>query len=416
MCGVAGFVGRPLTEDGLIRKWFEELSIRGHDGHGLVAYRPDRPTGKRVMMFKDNVPANNYNLAKLPSVVGATTLLMHTRAATSGTRMPIDCHPLGHNGIWIVHNGGITNDTTTRTRLNIPDSSPAVDSYLIAHVIGEASTIEEGIRNVFRELMGSMTFLVLSAKAPHTIWAASNNGSLYQFKHKGNDYLCSTQTIFENALTTERKGKLKRLKKAGYVVRGPLQGAWELTPQTFRQLLDQEQISKLLSEGWDIRNPKATQISKGEEVSAYLVGRWNGGGSNENGRIDRDLAGLKDLGISDGKVGALEATDRIYAGSQLQQRYLKALRKKELTEVAQELSVETVNLKFMPEIIKLLDGGEVALLAHDPGNETSCLWQCERPARVLFENCEVCWTCLCTWLEYLPETVVEKPVTEAVVN
>lgn len=246
MCGLGGYIGKPVKDESVLWRLFDELRARGTDGYGFMSYHPNEQPGRRVLVYKDATAVNIKALTSGPGVAGATAVIMHTRAATSGSKEAVDCHPLVHNSIVVAHNGVINNYKEIKKELGLedPEKYPQVDSFLIAYIIGEAKSIRAGIEEVWKKLTGSITFLAFSPKAPMTIFAASNvTNNLFQFKFKGNDYLCSTTDYFETAITKPNRWNGKyhpEWNESGY-----LEGVWELSPHTMKSMLTYQDIVKM---------------------------------------------------------------------------------------------------------------------------------------------------------------------------
>lgn len=248
MCGLVGYIGKPVeaTREQTLRSLLRHSAERGHDGWGFMSYWPGdgRPGGdKRPLVYKDSVAADKADLDSHLDVLGATAVLMHTRAATSGTKQPIDCHPLVKDHIVVVHNGHIYDQEKMREKLGVPAGSPQVDSYLIPHIISSENSIQDGIRKVFETITGSLTFLVFSPRAPLTIWAVSNvGGNLYQFRLNGMDYLASSREIFGASIASYHETGVKY---PAFKVSWPLYGIFELSPYSLKTIMKGEELQKL---------------------------------------------------------------------------------------------------------------------------------------------------------------------------
>ncbi len=357
MCGVVGYIGKPISPDkhDILKQMLLESVPRGRDGWGYLAYRP----GKGAYCFKDAVAADQADLDDRLDMLDATAVLMHVRAATSGSRGATDCHPLSVGNIAVVHNGVIVDHTRAREALGIPKDAPQVDSYLIPWIIAKESTIMGGIEKVFKTLTGSITFLLFSTKSPLTIWAASNVGAnLYHFRMAGGDYLASSKDIFRGSVCTVDKWGITypAFKESFH-----LKGVYEFSPYRIKKVVDDKEVQE-----WEVEARRITY-----PVTSYFPSTKRPGKQTQTGTD---------------KAAALDAKIRTFRALLTDQSLGKRKRKR-LIKRYQELLVEAKGFGADTEFTKL---GE-----DTPGRTCN---MCPKPATAVYQDVDLCWDCLQSFL------------------
>ncbi len=386
MCGLIGYVGKPIRSDKLIKDLIYASSSRGTDGYGYMAYRDGM-----CHLYKEANDASKSNLEKTVDVVGSTIVLGHTRAATSGTRGVVDCHPLVVKDITVIHNGCLSDNDSMRRKLEVPDNAPTVDSYLIPWIISREPTILEGIKKVFTTLEGSLTFLAFSKKNPMNIWAASNFGTLYHFRYNGADYFASTKDIFWDCIIANTDwGQVVPAHKASYLLRG----IYTVSPYTIRTLVDNKGMDELRG----IRRP----IISGDRVVDYGPLGWKGHkyryGYDESGRLVRtEVLHSEHDDDNTGDTGD-------YHSTQLSTRKVKETDKNlsqiDLASVNSEV-YDKLSKKQKKRLAKVIakrlsdqyntDDEEVTILGSDT-NETCDM--CKKKANAIYQEVTLCFGCL----------------------
>jgi len=111
MCGIAGFSLSPAARNvdtlNLTRALLLGIEERGRDATG-VAWADE--STRDVWIQKHGVRASSF-VSHIDPMVGARAAVLHTRAATKGSKANnLNNHPIEQNGLVGVHNGVIWND------------------------------------------------------------------------------------------------------------------------------------------------------------------------------------------------------------------------------------------------------------------------------------------------------------------
>lgn len=418
MCGLVGYIGKPVgaVEDKVLRSLLVESTRRGTDGWGFMAYKPEAKS-KGALVWKDEGDASKADLADKLNLHGATTCLLHTRQATSGTKMPKDCHPLVQDDIIVIHNGHISNHHDLRRKFNIPLSAPAVDSYIIPWLIAQEKDIMEGIESVFRHCVGSMTFMVFTPRAPLNIWAASNvRANLYQFRLHGQDYLASTRDIFRCAVGKEHTTGVSY---PAFKESFDMEGVYELSPARFVQRANTAQVRQWERASWgrvhivDKRGQGATTgytripLNHAPALDAVpLTPARKDAFEREVSDIERQIHSLQQR--SKGAIGtakkpgeedirqemiliqnSLKRADELTIGKRRRKRWLKRYR-----NLARKLvQLRGYGADDLDEEVQAKENGFVRL---PDGYKGTCAF-CDKPANAVYHMTDVCWDHLQTF-------------------
>lgn len=184
MCGVFGIISdRPID-----KRLLEHLAIkserRGKDSSGFFVYR----NGSYEITRAD------YRLTKLLShseIYDSPLIVGHSRLVTNST---VDNQPVLRDGVLIIHNGIVVNDSEIWQRIN-KTPNLAIDSEVIAALAADYilnSETVEGLDDYIGSFCnGTMACAILVAKLGKLV-LFSNNGSLYTGK-KGNDIIFASE-------------------------------------------------------------------------------------------------------------------------------------------------------------------------------------------------------------------------------
>ncbi|GAA3430771.1 glutamine--fructose-6-phosphate transaminase (isomerizing) [Kutzneria kofuensis] len=173
MCGIVGYVGSrdcvPILLEGLAR-----LEYRGYDSAGVAVVGRGklrvRKVKGRVGQLAQDVPA------RLSGPVG----IGHTRWATHGVPSEQNAHPHvdGSGRVAVVHNGVIENAEELRAKLTADGVvfASETDTEVLAHLIAavEVDDIEEAVRRVLPDIVGTYGIAVVDTRQPDRIVAARN--------------------------------------------------------------------------------------------------------------------------------------------------------------------------------------------------------------------------------------------------
>ncbi len=173
MCGIVGYIGTreagPILIEGLRR-----LEYRGYDSAGMAIVHAGKlglaKCKGRVRDLQD----------RLPQAFEGSIGIAHTRWATHGEPSDRNAHPhCDQTGrIAVVHNGIIENAAALRTRLTAQGIvfRSDTDTEVLAHLIAKAEerSLEDAVRVVLRQVIGTYGLVVLDAGRPDTIVVARN--------------------------------------------------------------------------------------------------------------------------------------------------------------------------------------------------------------------------------------------------
>lgn len=173
MCGIVGYVGARDAST-ILLEGLHRLEYRGYDSAGIaVAHNGALGIAKCKGKVRD--------LAKLsPEKIPGRTGIAHTRWATHGEPSDANAHPHADASerFTIVHNGIIENAAALKTRLQGKgvQFKSETDSEVLAHLLAstDAATLEDSVRMVLRQVVGTYGLAVLDAKRPDTIVVARN--------------------------------------------------------------------------------------------------------------------------------------------------------------------------------------------------------------------------------------------------
>lgn len=195
MCGVAGLNVSEKTalkiygKDGervreIIQEgWLHNLH-RGVDAAGYFAVHAEKHStryfkcpGSALKILDAHVNKKDFELDPY------TVMGMHTRAATTGDASDhSNNHPVIHNGVYVTHNGRITNHFQLRKKLLEKDErkdAPEVDSWLIPVALdyyAKNAFDTEGIERALEALVGSWVFHAVWLNAPGISLIARGTG------------------------------------------------------------------------------------------------------------------------------------------------------------------------------------------------------------------------------------------------
>ena len=197
MCGIIGYVGsrssKPLLLAGLQR-----LEYRGYDSAGIALLEAD---GLEYVRAVGNL--QNLKDAAESNTSTARTGLGHTRWATHGSVTEQNAHPLtgcDDSRLAIVLNGIIENFRELRGDLveRGHTLSSETDAEVVAHLLEEAydGDLVAAARDVYRQLEGHFTFVVIHKDHPDHLVAVRNQTPLVVGIGDGEMFLASNLVAF----------------------------------------------------------------------------------------------------------------------------------------------------------------------------------------------------------------------------
>lgn len=355
MCGIGGYVGSGADSRDVevLHQTFKSLATRGTDGFGYLVAKKDHRE-----VYKDSQSIRTQNLSELPSMLGAEIVLLHTRASTSGENVPRDCHPLAHKDVIIVHNGTVANHALKRRQYKLDTPKyPQVDSFLIAYLIGESPTILDGIRRVYKELTGSLTFVVYSPRAPYNIWTVNLHGQLQHIKYRGQNYICSTEYALSDGLSRYVKGYIVRDR---YSVR-PLYGVHEISRNTVKEVISRQELNDLDSSKFlNVDKTLSVEQSRSFTLPVQVFPK-------PAGKLHQP--------------GTMLLTEAVkYANNSSDNELIQ--------EIKRDLDKNKLPRSLLRTIVPLLRSGSIDLIAMDAACEV-----CGSSGHLWWESAILCWSC-----------------------
>ena len=201
MCALFGFLNYgKRTPWRVLQKLVQALAnaseVRGHHASGVAYNKADALT-----IFKRPKPAHKLHF-RIPE--GTVAVMGHTRLTTQGDQKHnYNNHPFrGHAGtaFALAHNGVLSNDTTLRKQLNLPDTQIETDSYIAVQLIESKQELTfDSLRYVAEQVRGSFTFTVLDSSNTLYIIKGDNPLHLIHFPTLGLYVYTSTREIMNAA-------------------------------------------------------------------------------------------------------------------------------------------------------------------------------------------------------------------------
>lgn len=185
MCGIVGYLGK-LEKKQIILNGLKELEYRGYDSAGMAILSNDelklyKKAGKLSVLadFMNELSFNDLGVA-----------IGHTRWATHGKPDDINSHP--HYGEYscVIHNGIIENYKEIKEELKDIKFNSQTDTEVIVHLFEKyAKDLEpkKAFSEVVKRLDGAYAILLITKKAPDTIFFAKKNAPLIIGKGKSDD-------------------------------------------------------------------------------------------------------------------------------------------------------------------------------------------------------------------------------------
>jgi glucosamine--fructose-6-phosphate aminotransferase (isomerizing) len=197
VCGIIGYVG-PRAAKPLLLTGLERLEYRGYDSAGIALLEDDgldyvRAVGN--LEFLKNAASTNGSASR--------TGLGHTRWATHGGVTVGNAHPLtgcDDDRLAIVLNGIIENYRELRARLLEEGHvfSSETDAETVVHLIESAyeGDLAKAVEQVFPELEGHFTFVVIHRDHPDQLVGVRNQTPLVVGLGRGENFLASNAAAF----------------------------------------------------------------------------------------------------------------------------------------------------------------------------------------------------------------------------
>ncbi|MBZ7985563.1 glutamine--fructose-6-phosphate transaminase (isomerizing) [Campylobacter sp. Cr9] len=176
MCGIVGYLGQ-LEKKEIILKGLKELEYRGYDSAGMAILENNELNFYKKAGKLENLAnfMNDLSFNKEGVAIG------HTRWATHGKPDDINSHP--HYGEYscVIHNGIIENYKEIKEELKNINFNSQTDTEVIVHLFEKyAKDLEpqKAFSEVVKKLDGAFAILLITKKAPNTIFFAKKNAPL----------------------------------------------------------------------------------------------------------------------------------------------------------------------------------------------------------------------------------------------
>lgn len=174
MCGIVGYIGKQEKRNFLING-LRELEYRGYDSAGIAILKEGE-----ISSFKATGKLQNLDTKTLDfSSDGFGVGIGHTRWATHGKPTEANAHPHWGAYSYVIHNGIIENYKEIKeTYLQGTSFLSQTDTEVIVHLfekwVNEGDSAFQAFEKTINILHGAYAILLISQKAPDTIFFAKN--------------------------------------------------------------------------------------------------------------------------------------------------------------------------------------------------------------------------------------------------
>ena len=195
MCGIVGYIGKNEKKS-LILAGLKELEYRGYDSAGLAVLRENELDFFKAVGKLENLA----NKCKGFQSSGEGVAIGHTRWATHGKPTEINAHP--HLGEYscVIHNGIIENykelkDSLESKGINFVSQTDTEVIVQLFELYARENEPFVAFKKVVSELKGAFATLLITKKAPSSIFFAKNSAPLIIGKSKDNElFFASSDT------------------------------------------------------------------------------------------------------------------------------------------------------------------------------------------------------------------------------
>jgi len=195
MCGIVGFLGKTMNENGYYNKTCKEyillglklLQNRGYDSAGISYIE----SGNKIKTIKFASTNTHNSLEKLETLLikedpQSNIGIGHTRWATHGGKTDNNAHPHQDNvgRIALVHNGIIENyyelksDVQDLGYILHSQTDSEVIAVLIGRYLDENATMNEAIQKTVQRLSGTWALVIIHQEFPNKMWITRNGSPL----------------------------------------------------------------------------------------------------------------------------------------------------------------------------------------------------------------------------------------------
>ncbi|MDR2081277.1 MAG: glutamine--fructose-6-phosphate transaminase (isomerizing) [Campylobacteraceae bacterium] len=188
MCGIVGYIGTKEKKE-LILSALKELEYRGYDSAGIAVMKEGKIDAFKAIGKLKNLEEKTKNFTSK----GEGVAIGHTRWATHGKPTEINAHPHFGEHSYIVHNGIIENYREIKEALIkegvefLSQTDTEVAVYLFEHNLKSSKNAFEAFEKTVLSLKGAYAILLITLKAPNSIFFAKNAAPLIIGKNDENE-------------------------------------------------------------------------------------------------------------------------------------------------------------------------------------------------------------------------------------
>lgn len=288
MCGIAGFyVRKPiqgLRADKLVSTLLDEIDWRGGEATGMALFGDDG----LLQHQRAGCDAKTFNLYREWVPTHTRMALLHTRLATQGHPAFVENnHPVESQGVYVVHNGHISNDGDIWAEIGHAKRQANVDSEAIPAWIAQNGW-ENAIKSL-EKFEGSMAIAAAHAEFPGELLLAKGEQSPLFYAYTDHILVwASTEPALLKAWggcigTPPKSARVRQLKlgdwlllKDGEISQGKFTVAMDWTREWAKYNTTGKGVS---SDGWtvttfDSKGKKSkTTVSNAKTVDEWLAER-----------------------------------------------------------------------------------------------------------------------------------------------
>ncbi|MCP8305440.1 MAG: hypothetical protein H3Z50_08270 [archaeon] len=218
MCGIIGIINagafsRPAAgkqgyriypEEDMLDGLFTVSALRGRDSSGLFAAKDKEViTYKKVMDPSDFIFTEKYKALRRDYVMPKTTIIGHTRAATSGGITINAAHPHQDGRVTLVHNGTLTGWK------NLVKQNAVSDSQAIAMCLNQNA---DDYVKALEKLDGAYALIWHDAETG-MIHFAKNNQRPLAYLRKDGTFLVASEAIFTDFVAARIGTKMESIER-----------------------------------------------------------------------------------------------------------------------------------------------------------------------------------------------------------
>lgn len=222
MCGIAGYYLRKpikgLNHDKLIDKLLDGIDWRGGEATGMALFGPDGLLDHQ----RAGADARVFTMHRREAPRDTRIALLHTRLATQGHPAFVENnHPVVNQGVFVIHNGHVSNDRELWKKVGAEKRQADVDSEIIPAIIAQHGW--ESAVKALEEIEGSMALAAVHQDYPDELILAKGEQSPLIYAYTDTIIVwASTEIALMNAWaaaigTPPKATRLKQLKLGDFL-------------------------------------------------------------------------------------------------------------------------------------------------------------------------------------------------------